>query len=412
MTNDRIDFEQLLGTLEKPEQFERMARHIIAINVAWSLHTNQTLYEAVLQRRVADAVWALDDHLANQNLGVITIPPSDLPDYLRVRAAIEPLRQMPRGAWAVFDLDGKYDAYMADGVGGLATETGNKFYYVRPTAPNLNFLTQYGALLGWSAYHLRKEVEKEIFALSIEKAGIKAGTTVTDRYINSKKYDKIIADADVVDGTMTVTASRRGTRKVQFKLDAELIFSYFGDYIKIAIPDKYLISPAMSGQSTGQGQDHYWAEIVPGRFAEFKATELDPAMVESWNVAHGIVPSAGHEQEEEGVTTIIIKLGSRRQNDPTPAPNRMSAYEMEIAAREIVSRQMQASPDYSGEVPGAEITQKVLTEFGKTGAFQGEMDLHTANMLDWSRRLMQQTGGPLRPIEIGQAPQDDLPSPF
>jgi hypothetical protein len=321
---------------------------------------------------------------------------------------------MSRGSWAVFELDGKYDAYMADGDGGVSTETGHKFFYTKPMAPNLNFLTQYGAILGWSTYNLRREIERDIIAMSVDEAGIKAGTVITDCYLQGKTYNKVVTDANVVNGEVTVTASRRGARKVQFKFGAEAIFRTFGDHIKVVIPDKYLTGALLERfAALPPSQDRYLADIIPGRFMEFATTHLEPAMVERWNAEHGIVtPQPSVADMSDGVTQIVIKLGGKHDQDPVPTPNQMSASEMEIITREIVSQQLQLMPTNPSYFPADPVIQKVLAEFRRIPAYQDEVVMRAAAMLKSVYMIMQRSGSPLKPVEGLQmaAPEEDLPS--
>lgn len=193
---------------------------VIAANVLESLRSGKTVYSSELRGKLAERCAPLDGGLEERKLTMIRVEP-DEKEWRRVPRALEELKGLPRGHWAVLEKDGRYDAYMSDGCGGVATESGHKFTNGRPDAGDLSFLPLYGNVLGYIAYMRRSQIENEIMEHSFRQSGIAPGHVVRDAWIGGKRYSKIeflrlregyyVGQGDAVEVRMT----RRGVKAVE-----------------------------------------------------------------------------------------------------------------------------------------------------------------------------------------------------
>jgi hypothetical protein len=215
----------------------------IAANVFESMRTRETLYESVLTARVAERCMSLDQELVRNDLGLVDIPTQGENDWRSVDEALKILDDKPRGTWAVFRKDGKYDAFMSDGAGGHATRSGYKFQYNSRYAPDLTFDVLYSQTLGMAVYRTRNSIENAIVAYSATIAAIEPGTIARDKRLGGKEWGKVELlekkpGAYVGGGDMfRVKGTTRGRRAAEYDIDASSFASIFG--IEKVLPPRY-----------------------------------------------------------------------------------------------------------------------------------------------------------------------------
>lgn len=207
----------------------------IAANAMESLRTGQTLYNVDINRRVSSRCMPIDAGLKPEYLGVIHVPPNEENPWLREETVLrEHLAGKPRGTWAILERDGKFDSFMSDGLGGIGTDSGHKFLYSSPKAPNLNdFEALYGTVISYAIYARRNEIEAIILRHSVEKATPEIGAIARDQYINGNKYNRVILKevlrTDAGDFVHAVVeATRRGVPRKGFQLSTSSVFRTFG----------------------------------------------------------------------------------------------------------------------------------------------------------------------------------------
>jgi len=226
------------------DAFRREFELVVAANVFNSMQTGETLYNSVLDARLAYHCAPLDGGLKEEFLGVVAVGQPKDGTWGHVRAKIaETLADRPRGAWAVFEMDGKYDAYMADGHGGYGTESGHKFTYTGPDAPSLSFGNLYGAVLSWAEYKTRNRIKDEILAESFKAMDLQPGHAVKDAYMGGKQWSKIefvkvlkghyVGPSDAVQ----VRCTRRGVKPKDFVMEPHAFIRVFN--VPLALPEKY-----------------------------------------------------------------------------------------------------------------------------------------------------------------------------
>lgn len=164
---------------------------IIAANELSAHLDNKTLYNDLLDDKVAELLIHFDKELEIKQLPMIKVEPNDEHPWKRVPDALKALEGLPRGHWAVLECDGKYDAYMSDGYGGTGTRSGNKFIYGIPTAPALNGPDLYGQVLGMIIYRRRNEIRNRIFEHAFDAADIKTGHIIKDVHVSGKRFTKV-----------------------------------------------------------------------------------------------------------------------------------------------------------------------------------------------------------------------------
>lgn len=170
---------------------------VVAVGELESMITRRTLYNDVLNARVADFVEPLDRDLVREHLGVFDV------DDLRSGAAQEIAARLvskPRGAMAVlrrFREDARngipaglgHDAWMSNGDGRLDTNSGNKFMWASPRVPATEFRHVYGTVLSMIIYDQRSKAKNRIVETSVAAAGLKPGMkSKGDHYLNGKSW--------------------------------------------------------------------------------------------------------------------------------------------------------------------------------------------------------------------------------
>jgi hypothetical protein len=201
--------------------YEREFDLVMAANVMNELRTGETVYNDQMNARLAERLSPLDGALEERYLGVIPVPPSAEP-YRRCDEILAKLAEAPRGHWAVLEMDGKYDAYMSDGIGGTATASGHKFQYSRPDAPRMNFRSLYGEVLSMAAYRRRETMEREITEATFASHRVAVGTTVDDVYMVQKRWKKATYLAPQVEGypgKVLVEARRPGVKATKLAVE-------------------------------------------------------------------------------------------------------------------------------------------------------------------------------------------------
>lgn len=170
---------------------------VVAVGELGAMIDRATLYNDVLNARVADFVAPLDRGLVHEHLGVFDV------DDLRSGAAQEiaaTLASKPRGAMAVlrrYREDGRngipagmgHDAWMSSGDGTLATNSGNKFMWSTPRVPATEFRQVCGTVLSMIIYLQRSVAKNLIVEASVAAAGIGPGMKVKgDHYLNGRSW--------------------------------------------------------------------------------------------------------------------------------------------------------------------------------------------------------------------------------
>lgn len=225
------------------EAFRREFELVAAANVFREMQTNEILYDTVLEARLAYHCAPLDGGLKEEYLGVIAVPDAEAADWKRAEEAISVLKGKPRGTWAVFEMGGAYDAYMSDGLGGVATQSGYKFKKTRPDAPDLSFENLYGAVLSYPAYECRNRIKNEILAESFKSHGLQPGHTVKDGYVGGKRWNKVefvrvlkgyyVGNSDAVQ----VRCTRRGVKPKDFAIEPTTFIGLFE--VPVVLPERY-----------------------------------------------------------------------------------------------------------------------------------------------------------------------------
>lgn len=222
--------------------FVQEANLVIASGVLRSMRDGETLYDTVLQERVASICAPLDGDLRELFLGEIRIQGdfggSDMQDACRDMAA------RPRGAWAILTReDGRSDLWMSNGIGGVRTPSGEKFTLVRRPTERDGFLIAYGAVLSTLIYERRSAIRNEIVDASVAAAAIPLGTKrkgafhVGDRSWSTLTYNGV-AEGHYVGGgnAYKVIMSKPGKRSA-FIIETERFMSLLG--IEPVMPPAY-----------------------------------------------------------------------------------------------------------------------------------------------------------------------------
>lgn len=216
---------------------------VVAANVMENMRTGKTVYNAELNARIASHCMHLDPGLKPEFLGVLKVPPHE-PIYDRVESFLKSvLVGKPRGAWAILDLDGKFDCFVSNGLGGIGTQGGHLFVWNSASAPSINnFEALYGTIFRTASYLRREEIEAEIRNHSVQVANPAPGMVAKDVYLNSKRFSKVLLtevnrnDADEIESAIVV-CSRRGVAKQMYKLPVTSIANVFS--IPMVMPRAY-----------------------------------------------------------------------------------------------------------------------------------------------------------------------------
>lgn len=219
------------------EAFLREMDLVIAANVVEYFRRKETLYNRLLDRRVGDFCLPLDPQVKNLELGIISVPPHPEP-YLRLDAVQAEIAAHPRGAWALLEIGGNYQAVMSDGFGGLDGERGHQFRNTNIHHGDHSFRALYGTVLQSLVYERRNEIEARIERHTADTASLAVGTTAKDAYLNRKRWSSVKYQGPVEqDGRIlhSVLASRKGVKAQEFLLPSSTFISTFG--IERSLPD-------------------------------------------------------------------------------------------------------------------------------------------------------------------------------
>ena len=191
-TPNRLTYEHLKKLPYGPRLL-READLVLAANIHSSLETNSTLYEDEISYRVAEFCHPLDLDVQRKFLGVIRIQANDgETQYQALERHLSTLATNPRGHWAIYEQDGKYDAYISNGVGGTNTASGHKFKHTSPEAADLSFNVLYGTIYSHLVYHRRAVIERLIIQASVEAANIALGHRIRNRRYLGKVWSNIV----------------------------------------------------------------------------------------------------------------------------------------------------------------------------------------------------------------------------
>lgn len=220
MTDKRKITRELIAAKPWGEKFLREMDLVIAANIVEAFKSHQTLYNDLLNNHIATLVAPLDEERVPLKLDVIEVPESDQP-YKRLDKVLEPFKDLPRGHWAVLKMDDKYDAYMADGYGGIGTQSGYKFQNNSASAPDLNEIALYASVLSYMIYDRRNEIENAIWEHTFQEADIKPGQKFKNMPINGREsnvtFERIIRGYYVgKTDAVEVSATRRGVSAKNF----------------------------------------------------------------------------------------------------------------------------------------------------------------------------------------------------
>ncbi len=195
---------------------------IIATNELESAKNGRTLYNAALDLFVAERCAPLDGGLELKRLTDVDVPSGDRDGWARATQARQFLKNLPRGHWAVFNLDGAYDAYMSDGRGGIGTQAGSKFNYYSPNAKDFNGTKIYGHLLSMITYLRRNEINNRIMDHTFQVMELRPGQVFKNTSFGGRTYSKVqyvgVEKNHFVGGgdAIEFTAIRRGAGSKKF----------------------------------------------------------------------------------------------------------------------------------------------------------------------------------------------------
>lgn len=243
MSKPSANLREILEQKDWGLSFLREMDLVIAVNELESQVQNSTLYNSVLNLKVAEQCAALDKDLQFKQLGLVDIKEDAENPWKAVPEAIKFLADFPRGHWAVFRFLGGYDAYMSDGVGGVETASGHKFTKTSPQAPDLNAMEMYSHVLSYAIYLRRNQIRNRILEHSFKAADLKPGAIAKNVRINGKEFSKIelleIKKGYYVGGSdaVAVKATRRGAKPTGFVLQGDAAVRKFG--LEIVIPPEF-----------------------------------------------------------------------------------------------------------------------------------------------------------------------------
>jgi hypothetical protein len=181
---------------------------IIAVGELDSMRTGATLYNTVLNSRIADIVAPLDRGLVHEHLGVFDVQEMRGEAAQAVGAM---LIASPRGTMAVLrthrtgGYDGiragiGYDAWMSNGTGSVDTNSGHKFLCPSERTSETSFRRLYGTVLSMIIHRQRSKAQNAIVEASVAAAGLTPGTKRKgDHYLNGRSWTSATIEKVVVD---------------------------------------------------------------------------------------------------------------------------------------------------------------------------------------------------------------------
>lgn len=243
MGNMRKIRRETIAEKEWGAEFLREMDLVIASNAVESMASGRTLYNRDLDHRIVERCIPFDGEYSEYRLPTINAARGDEPGWKRADAAIAELFPHPRGHWATVEVDGKFDAYMSDGAGGVGTESGYKFTGNSSVSADFNAVTLYAAVLSGIIYDRRNQINNEILAHSFSSADLKPGRLFKDMYVGGKTHGKVeftavrhgmyVGGGDAVE----VLATRRGARPKTYVIEAQSFVARAG--LEIVLPPQY-----------------------------------------------------------------------------------------------------------------------------------------------------------------------------
>lgn len=227
------DIRDKISSTQWGGEYLREMDLIIATNALESLISGATLYNSMLNSHIADNCHHLDKELELFKYDLVKIEPDIDNPWKAVPAATEFLKSKPRGHWAVFEFEGRYDAYMSDGYGSVETESGQKFTKTSPNAPALREIELYSHVISYMTYLRRNQILNSILEHSFNESGIGPGYKAKDVRINGNNYNNVevleIKGGYYSGGTdaVLVRATRRGVKPSGLIIPASSMVSKF-----------------------------------------------------------------------------------------------------------------------------------------------------------------------------------------
>lgn len=176
--------------------FMREMDLVIAAGELDSQQTGATLYDAVLQARIADICSALDLDCTPLFDGVTDLGSSDQSDP-RVQAAAQRLAALPRGGWAVWRTPEGCGLYGSDGIGGIRPSYSPVFGPREAMCVSDGFRTAYGSVLGSIVYDRRRHIGNRIAEATIAAAKLEKGTRIKNAAVGATQWSNVVYDGVV-----------------------------------------------------------------------------------------------------------------------------------------------------------------------------------------------------------------------
>src|SRR3546814_336244 len=197
------------------------------------LRTKRTLYNDLLNGRIAAFCQPLDRDLEIKFLGVIRIPGIEGEmSYETHRRLLAELASHPRGHWAIYHNGEGFDAWMSNGVGGTTTESGHKFQHKQADHPFISFERVYASVFSTMSYYRREEIENDIIFASVNASNLQAGDVFKNVHMKNRTWNAVYlvtapSPHDPSKTMFKIRASRRGVKTAEYLLDRRAIFGMF-----------------------------------------------------------------------------------------------------------------------------------------------------------------------------------------
>lgn len=224
---------ETIGEAPWGSEFLKEVELVVAAAVLHEATTGKTVYDDELNKRVGDFARPLDEEMSEEFLGILEVPPNEDAPFKRFDDVFAFVSRKQRGAWAILEADGKYDAIMSDGIGGLGRLPGTPFTYTSSKAPAFNARALYGGALGWLVYNERRRIRESLIEASVAAAAIEPGAVAKHVSIGSKDYTKIELVRKIDDyyagggSAFELKGTRRGVRPVGLIVGPEVMMRAF-----------------------------------------------------------------------------------------------------------------------------------------------------------------------------------------
>jgi hypothetical protein len=198
---------------------------VIAANLVASIRSGNTIYSRTLNAALAEHCAGLDEGCEETQHPDVFVPPNRERPYMRVDGPVAFLRELPRGHWAIFEIDGICHGVMSDGRGGLSHVEG--YALSAPAAPGFDAGDLYGHVIGYVAYERQAEIVKRIYQHAFEQAQPAKGDTFRDMSINGKTYttveflDTVRGHYPSGDDAVRLKAARKGVKAREVLMPVE-----------------------------------------------------------------------------------------------------------------------------------------------------------------------------------------------